>query len=529
MKKLSIFISLIFLSNIFFAEEIIVKPELQKVKVFLHSAEINQSAKVKIEKGLNEIVLTGIANNIDRNSINVSGKGDGVIISVLQRFDYLRPKEQNPEIKILQDSLEVMNKKLSINNNEEEVLKYELDFLMANKSIKNEKTGISIQELQKMSEFFKKKITDIKNQLLENSLTSKRITKKIENLKKQLDELNNQSNKPTNEIVVTISSNKAGNFSIDLSYLLYDAGWNPNYNIYVENIQSNAKLNYIANVWQNSGFDWKNVEIILSTRNPNKNNTKPELIPWYLNFYNPILSRELKSGMYKAVTMDASVQNVVEPQAQTMADYFEVNETQLALEFFPTMKYDIPSDNKPHSISLKDSELKSTYQYYAVPKFDSNAFLVMKLNQWSDLNLLPGEANIFFENSFVGKTYLNPQTNKDSLFISMGRDESIIVSRNQLKDFSEDKFLSSDIERTFSYEIKIKNNKKNAINLIVEEQFPISQQEDIQVNLKETNGALLDNEIGSLKWNVTINSNESISKRFSFSVRYPKDKKIQGL
>jgi len=529
MKKLSIFISLIFLSNIFFAEEIIVKPELQKVKVFLHSAEINQSAKVKIEKGLNEIVLTGIANNIDRNSIIVSGKGDGVIISVLQRFDYLRPKEQNPEIKILQDSLEVMNKKLSINNNEEEVLKYELDFLMANKSIKNEKTGISIQELQKMSEFFKKKITDIKNQVLENSLTSKRITKKIENLKKQLDELNNQSNKPTNEIVVTISSNKAGNFSIDLSYLLYDAGWNPNYNIYVENIQSKAKLNYIANVWQNSGFDWKNVEIILSTRNPNKNNTKPELIPWYLNFYNPILSRELKSGIYKAVTMDASVQNVVEPQAQTMADYFEINETQLALEFFPTMKYDIPSDNKPHSISLKDSELKSTYQYYAVPKFDSNAFLVMKLNQWSDLNLLPGEANIFFENSFVGKTYLNPQTNKDSLFISLGRDESIIVSRNQLKDFSEDKFLSSDIERTFSYEIKIKNNKKNAINLIVEEQFPISQQEDIQVNLKETNGALLDNEIGSLKWNVTINSNESISKRFSFSVRYPKDKKIQGL
>lgn len=529
MKKLSIFISLIFLSNIFFAEEIIVKPELQKVKVFLHSAEINQSAKVKIEKGLNEIVLTGIANNIDRNSINVSGKGDGVIISVLQRFDYLRPKEQNPAIKILQDSLEVMNKKLSINNNEEEVLKYELDFLMANKSIKNEKTGISIQELQKMSEFFKKKTSDIKNQLLENSLTSKRITKKIENLKKQLDELNNQSNKPTNEIVVTISSNKAGNFSIDLSYLLYDAGWNPNYNIYVENIQSKAKLNYIANVWQNSGFDWKNVEIILSTRNPNKNNTKPELIPWYLNFYNPILSRELKSGMYKAVTMDASVQNVVEPQAQTMADYFEVNETQLALEFFPTMKYDIPSDNKPHSISLKDSELKSTYQYYAVPKFDSKAFLVMKLNQWSDLNLLPGEANIFFENSFVGKTYLNPQTNKDSLFISLGRDESIIVSRNQLKDFSEDKFLSSDVERTFSYEIKIKNNKKNAINLIVEEQFPISQQEDIQVNLKETNGALIDNEIGSLKWNVTINSNESISKRFSFSVRYPKDKKIQGL
>lgn len=528
MKSLIILLSFICVSNILFAEEIIVKPELQKVKVFLNSAEIKQSAIVKIEKGLNEIVLTGIANNVDRNSINVSGKGEGIIISVLQRFDYLRPKEQNPEIKTLQDSLETMNKKLSINSNEEEVLKYELEFLLANKNIKNEKTGVSIQELQKMSEYFRKQITAIKNQLLENALNSKGIKKKIEELNNQLDELNNKSNKPTNEIIVTVNSYKAGSFNLEISYVLYDAGWNPTYNIYVDNINSNAKLNYVANVWQNSGIDWKNVEIMLSTRNPNKNNTKPELNPWYINFYNPINTRELKSGLYKAVTMDAT-QNMIEPQAQTMADYFEVSETQLSQEFSPTMKYDIPSDNKPHSISLKDSEIKSKYQYYAVPKYDLNAFLVLTLNQWNDLNLLPGEANIFFENSFIGKTYLNPQTEKDSMFISLGRDENIIVSRKQLKDFSEDKFLSNDIERTFSYEIKIKNNKKNSINIIIEEQFPISQQEDIKVNLKETSGALIDNQSGNLRWNITLSSNESLAKRFSFSVKYPKDKKIQGL
>lgn len=528
MKTAFIFLISLTLNFIAFANEIIVKPELQKVKVFLHGAEINQVAKFKVDAGINEIVLTGIANNIDRNSISVSGVGDGIIISVVQRFDYLRDANQNPEIQKLQSLLDDLNIKLSKQKNDVQLLKYELDFLFANQNIKNEKTGISISELQKMSEFFKKRISEIQNNMLDNNLLIKKTEKEIDKVKKQLEEQNNLSNKPTNEIVVTISATKDGQFQINLSYLLLNAGWSPNYNIFVKNINSNAKLNYLANVWQNSGFNWNNVSIILSTRNPTKNNTKPELYPWYLNFINPVLIREPKSNLYKSVTMEQA-QAVAASPMETMADYFEVNENQLSIEFTPTLKYSIPSDNKPHSISLKDATLNSSYQYYAVPKLDENAFLVMKIDKWDDLNLLPGEANIFFENSFVGKTYLNLQTTKDSLFISLGRDENIIVNRKQLKDFTDEKFLSNDVERNFIYEIQTKNIKKTKINLIVEEQFPISKQEDIVVKLKETDGAKFNNENGSLTWNFNINPNETITKKFSFSVRYPKDKKVEGL
>ncbi|MEW6004111.1 MAG: mucoidy inhibitor MuiA family protein [Stygiobacter sp.] len=528
MKKL-IFVLITFSISYFsFASEVVVKPELQKVKVFLNGAELTQTVKVKVDAGINEIAVSGIANNIDRNSISVSGIGDGIIISVVQRFDYLREVNQNPEVQKLNSLLEELNIKLNKQQNDDDLLKYDIEFLMANKNIKSEKTGISISELLKMSEFFKKKIAEIKNNMLENNLKIKRTQKEIEKVKKQLEELNNLSNKPTNEIVVTISANKSELFQINISYLLQSAGWSPNYNIYVDDIKSKAKLNYLANVWQNSGFDWNDVPIILSTRNPNKNNTKPELNPWYLNFFNPIQAREIKSNLHKAVAMDET-QNLVETKMQTMADYFEINENQLSLEFTPTLNYNIPSDNKPHSISLKDATLNSTYQYYAVPKFDENAFLVMKIDKWDDLNLLPGQANIFFENSFVGKTYLNPQTTKDSMFISLGRDENIIVKRKQLKDFTDEKFLSNDVERNFTYEIQIKNSKKTQLNLIVEEQFPISQQEDIVVKLKDADGAKINNELGSLTWNLKINPNETVTKKFSFSVRYPKDKKIQGL
>ncbi len=528
MKKLIFVIVTFYFSYFTFANEIVVRPELQKVKVFLNGAEINQTVKVKVDVGINEITITGIANNIDRNSIFVSGTGDGIIISVVQRFDYLREVNQNPEIQKLNDLLEELNIKLYKQQNDDDLLKYDLDFLMSNRNIKNEKTGLSIIELQKMSEFFKKRFADIKNNMLENNLKIKKTQKEIEKVKKQLEELNNLSNKPTNEIVVTVSANKSEQFQINISYLLLSAGWSPNYNIYVDNINSKAKLNYLANVWQNSGYDWKDVPIILSTRNPNKNNTKPELNPWYLNFFNPMETRQLKSNLYRAV---ASEQNQLsaESEMQTMADYFEVNENQLSIEFSPTLKYNIPSDNKPHTISIQDATLNTAYQYYAVPKLDENAFLVMKIDKWDDLNLLPGKANIFFENSFVGKTYLNPQTTTDTMFISLGRDENIIVKRKQVKDFSDEKFLSNDVERNFAYEIQIKNNKRTHINLIVEEQFPISQQEDIVVKLRDIDDAKVNNEIGNLTWNLMINQNETITKNFSFSVRSPKDRKIQGL
>lgn len=511
------------------SNEIIVKPNLTEVKVFLRGAELKQNAKVKLEKGINEVVISGIAGNIDRNSINVSGKGDGIIISVVQRFDYLRSPEKHPDIKALEDSLELYNKYLALKQNDSDVLKYELDLILANKSIGNEKIGVSVSELQKMADFFRKKIADLKSQMLQVSIDTKKIQKNIERINKQLSERNNQLNKPSNEVAVSISAKTAGTFDLDLSYILYDAGWVPTYNIRVDKINTPAQLNYIANVYQNSGFDWNDVDIVLSTRNPERNNTKPELYPWHLNFLQPVALRELKGGMMKSAALVSMAQDAAAPQVESMANYFEAVETQLSVEFSPSMKYSIPSDGKQHSVAIKDYSVKANYEYYAVPKLDNNAFLVALLTDWNEFNLLPGEANIYFENSFVGKTNINPETTKDTLAISLGRDENISVSREQLKDFTEDKFLSSDIERTFAYEIKIKNSKKGSVKIIVEEQIPISEQEDIIVKQIETSGGKFDQETGELKWDVNADAGKSVTKKLVFSVRHPKDKQIQGL
>jgi uncharacterized protein (TIGR02231 family) len=524
-----ILISIVISSIVYAADEIVTKPNLSSVKIFLRGAELYQTAKVKLEKGMNEVVLTGIASNVDRNSINVSGKGDGIIISVVQRFDYLRSPEKHPEVKALEDSLEFLNKKLSMKQNDSDVLKYELDMILANKNIGNEKIGVSVTELQKMAEFYRKKISEIKSQLLEFTDQMKKTQKDIDKVTKQLNELNNQFNRPTNEVAISVSTKSSGIFEFTLSYLVYDAGWQPNYNIRAEKINSSIQLNYIANVWQNSGFDWNDSEIILSTRNPNRNNTKPELYAWNLNFYEPVVRMDKKAGALKAFSVSQEdVMNQAAPTA-SMADYFVANETQLAVEFTPSLKYSIPSDSKPHSVAIKDYSLKAEYEYFAVPKMDNNAFLVALLKEWSEFNLLPGEANIYFENSYVGKTYLNPASTKDTLQISLGRDENVLVTREAVKDFTEDKFLSSDIERIFAFNVKIKNNKKSTVKLTIEDQIPISQNEDITIKIMELSGAKYNQEDGKLKWKVEVEAGKSIEKKLVFSVRYPKDKIIPNL
>lgn len=535
MKKIIYTILIIsFISSISHAsDEILVKPSLSNVKVFLRGAQLNYTSSVKIEKGIKDIVFSGLAANIDRNSINVSATGDAIIMSVVQRFDYLRQSEKTPQIKSLEDSLEYQSKMLSFSQNEMDVLKSEIDLILANKNIGNEKIGVSVVELQKMAEFYRKHLGEVKNKIFDLTLNQKKIQKNIERLQNQLRELNNQLNKPTNEIVVTVSGKTAGTIEVSLSYLIFDAGWQPVYDVRVDKISSPANLSYKANVWQNSGLDWMNTDIILSTRNPNVNNNKPELDPWFIDFVKPVsYQKMMKAGA--ARSMDNLAMQVVSEAAaplesETMADYINVIETQLSVEFTPTIKYSIPSDGKPHSVALQDFSIPAKYEYYAAPKIDNNGFLVARLSDWSSYNLLPGQANIYFENSYVGQSYVDPSTTRDALTLSLGRDKNISVSHDVLKDFSEDKFLSSNVERTFAFEIKVKNNKKVPVNIIVEDQIPISKNEEIVIKLIDSSGAIYNAENGKLKWTVNVEGGKSVSKKLVYSVKYPGDKPVQGL
>jgi len=206
-----------------------------------------------------------------------------------------------------------------------------------------------------------------------------------------------------------------------------------------------------------------------------------------------------------------------------------VRNTTLNVSFDIDIPYDILSNGKAHSVALKEIKLPANYKYYAAPKVEKEAFLLAEIGDYSQYNLLPGEANIIFEGLYVGKTNINPNQTSDTLDLSMGRDKKISIKREKVVDKSGTKFLSSYKEQTFTYDITVRNNKKEDAYILLKDQYPISTDKEIEIELLESERAEINSETGILTWKLNLKPNETKKLRVSYKVKYPKDKVIDNL
>lgn len=210
----------------------------------------------------------------------------------------------------------------------------------------------------------------------------------------------------------------------------------------------------------------------------------------------------------------------------TMDNHTSITEDQLNITFDIDIPYTILSNGKQHSVALKDTQLPATYSYITTPKLDNSAYLIAKVKNYGDYNILPGEANVIFEGMYVGKTYVNANANEDDLRLSLGKDQNIVVSRTLINDKSGTKTLSSRKVQDFMYEISVRNNKKENISIIVEDQIPVSSNTDIEITLTDKGGATLDTEKGKLNWELNTKPNETKKIRFGYQVKSAKDKNM---
>ncbi|MBL0078221.1 MAG: mucoidy inhibitor MuiA family protein [Bacteroidetes bacterium] len=199
----------------------------------------------------------------------------------------------------------------------------------------------------------------------------------------------------------------------------------------------------------------------------------------------------------------------------------EENYQPTTVSFTIEKNYTILSDGESNSVEIKDVLIPADYQYYCAPAFDKDAFLTAKIIDWESLNLLEGEANLFFEGTYLGKSLINPMISTDTMEISLGRDKGIQITRVKLKDFSKKQFLGSNRIEQRTWEISVRNNKKQPINLILQDQYPISNRKEISVERIENEGAILDEIEGFLTWNLNIMPSTEKKVMFKFLVKYP--------
>lgn len=214
---------------------------------------------------------------------------------------------------------------------------------------------------------------------------------------------------------------------------------------------------------------------------------------------------------------------------QGMDDYTSMQENQLNVSFDIDVPYDVLSNSKPHSVELKVLKVPASFKSFAIPKSEKEAFLMAEITDYSKFNLLPGEANIIFEGMYVGKTYISTNQTNDTLSLSMGRDKKIAITREKIAEKSGIKFLSSKKEQVFTFDITIKNNKKEAVNVTIKDQYPIATDTDTEIELLESSSARVNSETSILTWDLNLKPSETRKLRISYKVRYPKDKVFSNL
>ena len=197
-------------------------------------------------------------------------------------------------------------------------------------------------------------------------------------------------------------------------------------------------------------------------------------------------------------------------------------ENQTTVNFEIKTPYTLKSDNKNYTVDIEFYDLPAMYQYYCVPKIDKDAFLIAKIVDWEKYSLLEGEANVFFEETYVGKTLLDVRYASDTLEISLGRDKKISVNREKIKNFTTKQFIGNKKEETRTWKTTVKNNKNQEINMIVLDQVPVSTAEDIEVIVLNISGAKHDLETGELKWEFTLKPLDKKELDLKYSVKYPK-------
>lgn len=538
MKRINLGTALFFSFLITFGQtEKPIDSKITNVTVFLNKAQVTREVKTRIEAGKMDLILSGLTSQLDPSSIQVAGKGSFLILGIRHQQNYLNEFNVPVKLKALKDSLIYYQRNLSLEQSQKEILNKEEQMLLSNQKIGGTNQNLTVAELRAMADFYRSRLGEIVNSRMKQDEKVKSINEHILRLQRQINSENELYSKNTSEIVISVSANSATAATLEVNYVVANAGWYPIYDLRAINTKSPIQLNYKANVFQRTGEEWKNVNLILSTANPNQSGLKPELYPWYLDFYNPIAYKQynnkaLGRGMRSEATSEdmAFEMEIAEAApAQSMAGLVSRVQTSLNTEFKIALPYTVASSSKPTLVDIQSNEVKAEYSYSVVPKLDADAFLMAKATGWEEYSLLPGEANIFFEGTFVGKTFIDPNAIGDTLSVSLGRDKRIVVKREELKDLTSKKFIGSNLREEHSWEISVRNTKAEPVTITVEDQLPVTKNKDIEVTSLDNGGAKFEPVSGKLIWKLTLQPNETKKVTYRYEVKYPKDKQISGL
>lgn len=511
-----------------------IRADIKHVTVFPDRAQIDHEAQVSIMPGKSTLKIKGLSPYIDQQSIQVKGFGDFTILSVNLQNNYLRNLEDGPETEGIRKQIEELQLKVEDEKAAIIVLKEKAAFLAANKPILVKETTVSAENFKAILDLYTNNIDQVTMTTLKKERLIKEYEKQITALQQQISARMDKHQLPSGEISVIVSSEKQVNGRLLLNYVVANAGWYPSYDIRVDDIKNPVNISYKANVYQNTGNAWKDVKLSFSNATPWVSGDMPVLYPWFVDFYNPPMAT--LRGRVAGVMVErseapssqkkAEAEPLVADEITAAPPSVEVNVGQTTVTFDITMPYTVPSDGQYQTVEIQQLKAPAQYKYMTLPKRSPLAYLTANITDWAGLNLQSGEATLYFENSFVGKSNLQVNQLSDTLTISLGTDNSILVKREKRKDFTSRKTLGSNKTETYSFLLTVRNNKAIPVSITLKDQIPVSSNSGISVDPLELTGGKLNSQTGEINWDLEIKPSETKQIILTYSVKYPKDKTV---
>lgn len=572
-----------------------VKSSLSEATVFFNGAELTHKASVAVAKGTNEVWITELSPHIDINSLKIKTSKGVVVASHEYSLDYTSIKTIAPAEKMLKDSVKYYGRRIKEYEVNKKTNADLLELLDKNKAIGGSQTGLSVDELSKMVEFYRKESNKLHIAQSDLDESIRVAQESLERLELQLAQEEAKNAKTTGVLKLSLTSPLATSADFTVSYFTNQANWIPAYDMNISGANGQMHILSKAKVAQTTGLDWEKVKLALSTATPSANKEAPLFNAWFLDFsYNAMLGssmakrsaplaqnvyayedasspkldeavvvkgfsssqrqplylingltvsetdyrnldpsmilsvEKLEGAQATALYGSRAINGVVVVRTKTLDDYVDRTEGELNAIYSIDLPYTILGNGKVQNIELKTNTVKAEIKHYAVPKLEQEVFVLAEIADWQKLGLLSGKASVTYDDTYVGETVINATSVAEKLTLTLGTDQRVSLKREKLQDLSSRKFLGKDTQQEFVYKITVKNNQTRPIKMVLKDQYPLTNQKEIQVErLDETTEAThVNEEVGVLNWEFELGAGQIKEVKNAYRVKYPKDKSI---
>lgn len=515
--------------SFFKSQEIKKEIDVKQATVFLQGAKVFGSTNVTLQKGRNTVKIINLPNDLDENTYKINLEKNTTLLSITPQNNYLKNDELTDGEKKLDDERKKFQRQVNLLNIQIKNLTGEQNIINDNLKVSTNDKSTPQEQLIKLTEFYRKRMLEIDNQVFLLNEQKTTFDESIAKINKQFTEEQTHKTQNRKELILEILAENEMNLNLGLSYIVSNAGWIPSYDLRAQSTKKPLEIVYKGKIYQKTGQDWNNIKLFVSTYRPSFNQNRPILSPLYVAEYTAYNNEDAKVGyMQKAkAEISNSYQMRAEVASISQIPVATVSDNQMNILYELNYNQTIVSQEKEQYVILDKKNVEANYKYHTVPKLNNQVFLMAFVKNWQNLNLISGEANIYFEDNYIGKTNITSNYVKDEFPISLGVDERIVVKRIKLEDKTAQKSFNSNKWETESYEISIRNNTKENLELEILDQIPLSENQKITVKILNIGDGNYDGKTGSILWNRKINSGVSEKINFSYEVKYPKEMQIQ--